>query len=210
MIELKKCTNELCRRAVKTSVAYCCASCDRAAERGYEIHETGLLGHTEGCEIRHAERGDYRDPWAPPPLGQHTCWSCGGSETTYAAFSGGHEYYCTDCDDNFPYEEGTAPRRVQMLADGRTDELREEMRDHLRHESETTMRARPGQWVTGQTVVSDHTVTGKVLRWAATVLDNGLRREVLVVSDMEQPHLRAPFHVFADTVTVHGRKPGTT
>jgi hypothetical protein len=58
----------------------------------------------------------------------HTCWACGGSKTTYALFSGGREYYCEDCDDNFPYEEGAAPRRVQMVADGRFAELRAEMR----------------------------------------------------------------------------------
>jgi hypothetical protein len=57
----------------------------------------------------------------------HRCWACGGSKTTYALFSGGREYYCEGCDDNFPYEEGTAPRRVQMLADGRFAELRAEM-----------------------------------------------------------------------------------
>lgn len=135
MTELKKCANDLCRRAVKTSVAYCCDPCGRAAEHGYEIHETGLLGHTAGCEVRHVERGTYCDPWEPPDLSKpmtHTCGGCGGTDTTYAAFSGGREYYCKICDDNFPYEEGTAPRRVQMLADGKVDELRAEMREHLR------------------------------------------------------------------------------
>lgn len=56
------------------------------------------------------------------------CWACGGTKTTYALFSGGREYYCEDCDDNFPYEEGQAPRRVQMIADGKFAELRAEMR----------------------------------------------------------------------------------
>lgn len=56
------------------------------------------------------------------------CWACGGTKTTYALFSGGREYYCEDCDDNFPYEEGQAPRRVQMIADGKFAELRAEMK----------------------------------------------------------------------------------
>jgi hypothetical protein len=55
------------------------------------------------------------------------CWACKGTNTTYALFSGGTEYYCEDCDDNFPYEDGEAPRRVQMIADGKFAELRTEM-----------------------------------------------------------------------------------
>lgn len=68
MIELKKCDGGLCSRAVKTSVAYCCDPCFLASTRGYEIHETGPLAHTGPCDQRHAERGSYRDPWAPPSL----------------------------------------------------------------------------------------------------------------------------------------------
>lgn len=56
------------------------------------------------------------------------CWACGGINTTYTLFSGGREYYCEDCDDNFPYEKGQAPRRVQMIADGKFAELRAEMK----------------------------------------------------------------------------------
>ena len=59
------------------------------------------------------------------------CGMCGGGNTVYAAFSGGKEYYCYDCQDNASYEPGEAPRRAQMLADGRLDELRAEMREHL-------------------------------------------------------------------------------
>lgn len=66
MIELKKCDGELCQRAVKTSVAYCCDPCFLASQRHYEIHETGPLAHTLPCDQRHAERGAYCDPWAPP------------------------------------------------------------------------------------------------------------------------------------------------
>jgi hypothetical protein len=60
-----------------------------------------------------------------------TCRGCDGTNTTYASFSGGREYYCEDCDDNFPYEPGEAPRRIQMIADGRFEELRAEMREEL-------------------------------------------------------------------------------
>lgn len=59
------------------------------------------------------------------------CWVCGCSETQYQSFSGGREFYCPQCDDTHPYQEGDAPRRVQMLADGKFDELHAEMRDHL-------------------------------------------------------------------------------
>ena len=74
MTELKKCTNELCDRAVKTWVAYCCEPCAQADEGHYEIHETGSpLGHTSYCETRHAERGPFRDPWALPRFDDPRC-----------------------------------------------------------------------------------------------------------------------------------------
>ena len=60
-----------------------------------------------------------------------TCMGCGGQNTCYQSFSGGREYYCSDCDDTFPYQPGEAPPRVQMLADGRFDELRAEMRAEM-------------------------------------------------------------------------------
>lgn len=46
-------------------------------------------------------------------------------------FSGGREWFCPNCeaDGSYPADEG--PRRVQMLRDGRHDELRQEMREHL-------------------------------------------------------------------------------
>jgi len=74
----------------------------------------------------------------------HRCWSCGGTNTTYAVFSGGREYYCEDCDDKFPYEEGTAPRRVQMIADGKFAELREEMHEHLDRHKDPSCQCWPG------------------------------------------------------------------
>lgn len=58
------------------------------------------------------------------------CVSCEGT-ITYQAFSGGREYYCPNCDDVFPYDSGAAPRRVQMIADGRHVELHAEMSEEL-------------------------------------------------------------------------------
>lgn len=66
-----------------------------------------------------------------PGDGKHHCGMCGGTNTIYSMFSGGKEYYCSDCDDNAAYEPGEAPRRVQMIADGRIAELRAEMDEHL-------------------------------------------------------------------------------
>jgi hypothetical protein len=58
--EFKKCANNLCERRVKTSVAFCCYPCHRAHDKGYEIHESGILGHADSCNERHKERGDYQ------------------------------------------------------------------------------------------------------------------------------------------------------
>lgn len=58
--EFKKCTNKLCERRIKTSVAFCCHPCSRAEEKGYEIHESGPLGHTQDCNERHKDRGNYQ------------------------------------------------------------------------------------------------------------------------------------------------------
>ena len=56
--DLIKCMNPLCLRKVKSSVAYCCASCQQADENNYEIHEDGILGHSAFCNDRKAERGE--------------------------------------------------------------------------------------------------------------------------------------------------------
>lgn len=52
--ELKKCAKPDCFRQVKAAVEYCCAECTVAAEGRYEVDQ-----HSEGCEQRHAERGEY-------------------------------------------------------------------------------------------------------------------------------------------------------
>lgn len=55
---------------------------------------------------------------------------------------------------------------------------------------------RRNQRVTGTTIVSGERKTGRYVRAAAA--HNG--RAVAIITDEEQPHLRAPFHVFADTL----------
>jgi len=53
MTELKPCDNELCDRQTSSGAAFCCAGCANAAQNHYEIHEDGILGHSEGCNERH-------------------------------------------------------------------------------------------------------------------------------------------------------------
>lgn len=48
------CRNPLCERRV-TVALYCCAPCAMAHDGGYEIHETGPLAHSEGCNKRHVD-----------------------------------------------------------------------------------------------------------------------------------------------------------
>lgn len=67
----------------------------------------------------------------PSAVTQVACGVCGSEDIQYQPFSGGREYYCPACEDVHPYESGQAPRRAQMLQDGKFDELKQEMRDHL-------------------------------------------------------------------------------
>lgn len=62
---------------------------------------------------------------------KHTCAVCGSADTQYQPFSGGKEYYCPSCEEVHPYEEGTAPRRAQMMQRGEFEELKQEMREEL-------------------------------------------------------------------------------
>ena len=55
---LHHCDNPVCNRW--TSAFYCCHMCGVAREGKYEIHEDGLLGHSECCNDRFAERGATR------------------------------------------------------------------------------------------------------------------------------------------------------
>ena len=51
-----KCEKPDCDRRVPTGTAYCCHGCTLAAEGNYEIHESGILGHSDACNARHEER----------------------------------------------------------------------------------------------------------------------------------------------------------
>lgn len=55
--QLKACANELCHARTSRSSLYCCDSCYRADEGGFEIHENGPLGHSASCLARQRERG---------------------------------------------------------------------------------------------------------------------------------------------------------
>lgn len=56
-----------------------------------------------------------------------TCESCGGENTTYQLMSGGQEYWCADCQDSFPYAADERPPRLQLMVDGKWDELRADL-----------------------------------------------------------------------------------
>ena len=58
--ELVKCQKPDCVRQAKAGVEYCCAPCAVSAAGRWEVDE-----HSEGCEQRHAERGDYQEMRRP-------------------------------------------------------------------------------------------------------------------------------------------------
>lgn len=57
--DCKPCANPLCDRWVSPSVVnpYCCGGCQEAHKGKYEIHEDGLLGHSQFCNEKVLERG---------------------------------------------------------------------------------------------------------------------------------------------------------
>ena len=57
-LRLKKCENPECPRL--TSAYYCCNGCGLAHEGKYEIHESGMLGHSETCNQRNEERKNLK------------------------------------------------------------------------------------------------------------------------------------------------------
>lgn len=65
MGEFKKCDNPLCKRLTKNGVGYCCMTCSRAHEDGWEIGTTGvdhpMLCHSLGCDDRHKDRSGGLD-----------------------------------------------------------------------------------------------------------------------------------------------------
>ena len=52
MTDFRPCRNELCDYLLVGGAAYCCDGCARADERGYEIHDSGVLGHAPACPRR--------------------------------------------------------------------------------------------------------------------------------------------------------------
>ncbi len=63
---------------------------------------------------------------------RHRCPTC-DTETTYAAFSGGREYYCPTCEDNgfYPDDMPNPPRAVLLQTEDGQKLLRMEMEEHL-------------------------------------------------------------------------------
>jgi hypothetical protein len=55
----KKCNNPMCQRITTIRSAFCCAACGAANDGRYEIHEDGPLGHSNSCNERHLERGEF-------------------------------------------------------------------------------------------------------------------------------------------------------
>lgn len=59
MDNLRPCANPLCNYFLIGGAVYCCGSCANAHEKHYEIHESGLLGHTPGCAKRTKENNAH-------------------------------------------------------------------------------------------------------------------------------------------------------
>lgn len=59
--DFNKCSKPDCMRKVKKGIAFCCHPCSYAAEKKFEIHDDGPLGHTPTCNERDKERGSI-DP----------------------------------------------------------------------------------------------------------------------------------------------------
>lgn len=57
------CKNPLCRRVVKRGIDYCCGGCSWSHQRAQE-GDSFDPHHSEGCDKRHAERGDAPDSWS--------------------------------------------------------------------------------------------------------------------------------------------------
>jgi hypothetical protein len=54
-----KCAKPDCFRKIKQGIAYCCYACSLADKGGYEIHEDGILGHSDLCNAHSKERGEF-------------------------------------------------------------------------------------------------------------------------------------------------------
>jgi hypothetical protein len=51
-VELKKCDNPACDRAVRLHAQYCCTYCAAAHQQSREVHD-----HSPACDERHHQRG---------------------------------------------------------------------------------------------------------------------------------------------------------
>lgn len=57
--EYHKCKKPDCFRKVSKGSLYCCYACSIADEGRYEVHESGQLAHSDDCNQRKSERGEY-------------------------------------------------------------------------------------------------------------------------------------------------------
>lgn len=66
MIEFHKCRKPDCFRKVSIGSMYCCGPCDYADQKGFELDESGPLGHSDGCNHRKFLRGEFTffEGWA--------------------------------------------------------------------------------------------------------------------------------------------------
>lgn len=111
--------------------------------------------------------------------------------------STGHRTYTAACDTSLILDENSGSDHTAVHASYLC------RRRACQRALGVQMHPHPGQWVTGTTIVTERRVTGRAMRSGP----NHEGRDVVIVSDEEQPHLRAPFHVYADTITVHGKRP---
>lgn len=123
-------------RALRGRVVTLLGLCDGLQRvPGYDPMAASVAVH----EIRRIFEGSDRGGDVPvesapaaedEPRSPHRCPDC-DEPTEYQRFSGGREFYCRPCDNHGMYPEGAAPPRLQMLADGKFDELRQEMRAEI-------------------------------------------------------------------------------
>lgn len=66
-------------------------------------------------------------------MSARVCPMCGGTDTVYAAFSGGREMFCPACEDNYsiPGDSGDAPRAVLLRTPAGRVALRAQMDQDL-------------------------------------------------------------------------------
>ena len=65
--QLKPCDNPECERFTAIGIRYCCGACGQAHIDHYEIHDSGTLAHSDGCNERFAKRLAKSKPTPQPP-----------------------------------------------------------------------------------------------------------------------------------------------